>query len=289
MKIARAVNWKYAVGELLIVVVGILVAVQIDGWNTDRERAAIAQTYLDRFLQDLQADTEILRKNAALSVAWAENADLLLLWMGQRNQPPPDDSVVEAVNGARGGALSRLRGSTYRDLISAGNLALFDDLDLRDAIVSYYETVPDAVVMVIESADKRTAPLYPLIGRHIDERVLYGSNRGMADHGLFVTNWRNLAGDPEVALHLRLWAAGAYDGARYFGRLAERAEAMRQTLISAGGGHSLGPPIGFQPTPLRSQLTRRVDLSGSQSTDRISATGNWRAQSGVHRVAAFDV
>ena len=233
MKLARALNWKYAIGELLIVVVGILIAVQIDQWNSALERAEVADAYLGRLAEDLQADTEILYSNSDLARRWSENTDLLLFWLSGPGDPPPPDSLAEAINRSRGGLLRPLQIATYRDLLSGGNLSLFEDLELRDAIVSYYEVVPAQVTTVITSADTRTAPLYPLMGRHIDERVLYGKEEHQRDLPLFVTSWSGLARDGDVALHLRQWSASAHNTSNYFVFLAEQAEVLRIRVSEA--------------------------------------------------------
>jgi hypothetical protein len=233
MKLARALNWKYAIGELLIVVVGILLAVQIDRWNSALERSEVADAYLGRLAEDLQADTEILNSNSDLARRWSENTDLLLFWLGEPGDPPPPDSLAETINGSRGGLLRPLQIATYRDLISGGNLSLIEDLELRDAIVSYYEVVPAHVATIIASADSRTAPLYPLMGRHIDERVLYGKEEQQRDLPLFVTSWSGFAGDGDIALHLRQWSASAHNTSSFFVFLAEQAEALRVRVSEA--------------------------------------------------------
>ncbi len=112
--------------------------------------------------------------------------------------------------------------------------AVESDLDLRDAIISYYSRVPDAVENVIRSVDETLAPSYPMIGLHIDERVLYGTRRDDPTHTLFTTDWASLASDAEITALLRVWAAKAYDSARYFGVLAEEADEMRDRLLAAG-------------------------------------------------------
>ena len=47
----------YAVGEIILVVVGILIAVQIDDWNDDNQRARQQLKYYQDILTDLQKDS----------------------------------------------------------------------------------------------------------------------------------------------------------------------------------------------------------------------------------------
>ena len=50
----------YAVGEILLVVIGILLALQINTWNEDRISKIEEQKYLKRLKQDLLRDVERL-------------------------------------------------------------------------------------------------------------------------------------------------------------------------------------------------------------------------------------
>ena len=49
----RQWRWGSALGELLIVFVGILGAVQVDRWNEGRKERAVLQDYLDRIIIDV--------------------------------------------------------------------------------------------------------------------------------------------------------------------------------------------------------------------------------------------
>ncbi len=67
--------FKYAIGEIILVVIGILIALQINNWN-ENKKANITETYvLKEVLSNLNEDAIILndiinqRKKAKLSVA----------------------------------------------------------------------------------------------------------------------------------------------------------------------------------------------------------------------------
>ena len=49
-------DWSYAVGELLIVVTGALIALAIDQWNDNRLERAEEIEALSNILADIQAD-----------------------------------------------------------------------------------------------------------------------------------------------------------------------------------------------------------------------------------------
>ena len=52
-------DWSYAIGELAIVTLGVLVALAIDQWNDDRNAQAEERAILDRLLVDLDQDAPV--------------------------------------------------------------------------------------------------------------------------------------------------------------------------------------------------------------------------------------
>jgi len=54
---------RYAIGEIVLVVIGILIALQINNWNEDRKEKKLEKTYLNRLQNDLIKDTLYLVQN----------------------------------------------------------------------------------------------------------------------------------------------------------------------------------------------------------------------------------
>ena len=49
-------DWSYAIGELFIVIIGVLVALVIDQWNDDRLERAEENAILSRIISDIDMD-----------------------------------------------------------------------------------------------------------------------------------------------------------------------------------------------------------------------------------------
>ncbi len=49
-------DWPYAVGELIIVTVGVLIALAIDQWNSDRLERVEELQFVDQLIADLNFD-----------------------------------------------------------------------------------------------------------------------------------------------------------------------------------------------------------------------------------------
>ena len=52
--------FKYAIGEIILVVIGILLALQINNWNENRLKTNSVKTYLTNLIQDLKEDQKKL-------------------------------------------------------------------------------------------------------------------------------------------------------------------------------------------------------------------------------------
>ena len=54
--------FKYAIGEIVLVVIGILIALQINNWNEERKENLKAKGYVEKLINDLVADTLSINK-----------------------------------------------------------------------------------------------------------------------------------------------------------------------------------------------------------------------------------
>ena len=58
---------RYAIGEIVLVVIGILIALQINNWNEERQLKESVNVYLNRLVEDLNNDIESLYDEKASS------------------------------------------------------------------------------------------------------------------------------------------------------------------------------------------------------------------------------
>jgi hypothetical protein len=84
--------FKYAIGEIVLVVIGILIALQINNWNEGRKNAANEAHILSELLNNLNEDTEqidfILERRSATQTAVGNLLEVL-------NTKPIDEERIE--------------------------------------------------------------------------------------------------------------------------------------------------------------------------------------------------
>ncbi len=135
----RRRDWASVAIELLVVVIGVFIGLQVDNWNQSRHDAARARENLQRIETDLAIDQTALQRRVVFwrqvtdyghgAIRYAETGQLVdgsawktLLSFYQASQLFP---YVPA-------------DTTYQELRSAGELGLFADPDLRTALAEYY-------------------------------------------------------------------------------------------------------------------------------------------------------
>ena len=136
----RGQDWFAVIVELLVVMVGIFAAFQIDRWWEARGGRLNEETYISRLISDL-VDEDIPNLESAISVA-----EVRLGFVDFLDEVGTDPSValdrpayfLAAISQAAYTYTPSLASHTFEDLRSTGNLKLIRDQDVRQALRSYY-------------------------------------------------------------------------------------------------------------------------------------------------------
>ena len=134
---------KYAIGEIILVVLGILIALQINNWNENRKDRILEKEYLTRIKSDLEIDQELLKSSTIdryeCKVECLEKGKAY----NQGNYIIKDTiQFLEDIGygGVFGNVNWNLNTNTYNELISTGNLRNIKSDHLKNSIISYYES-----------------------------------------------------------------------------------------------------------------------------------------------------
>jgi hypothetical protein len=135
----REMHWAQVVLELGLLILGILIALAVDGWMDDRRDAGAERQYLELLVRDLNRDLEVL--DEFLGYEERQVADSVFAYRALRSDVAAADreAVADALTRLTWRRTLRLTRATYTDLLSTGNLRLIRTPALRDRIVSLYE------------------------------------------------------------------------------------------------------------------------------------------------------
>lgn len=136
----RNYDWAAAFIELMIVVVGILIALQVSNWNENRLDRARADSYYRRLHSELLADTQNI--DNALKF-WGKVSDYGQAAIGsaESNELVDNSQWKTLLAWYQASQLMpfELEDATYSEMRSSGGMALVDDEDLRKRLADYYK------------------------------------------------------------------------------------------------------------------------------------------------------
>ena len=129
---------RYAIGEIVLVVIGILIALQINNWNEDKKEIKLANTYLENLKLDLKSDIEALEL-ALTDLDFYEKKGYYSLHVLEGKVKKIDTiEFLKSLVWNNHYHLQQPSTSTYEDLISSGNIKLITNNDLKVALSKYY-------------------------------------------------------------------------------------------------------------------------------------------------------
>ena len=159
----RKQEWTAIAIDLVIVVLGVVIGIQVSNWNAARADRERAHGYLERIRDDLDADIVGYRDrlefwgevsaSGARGLAYAETGDA-----GGATQW---DLLRDYFWASQVGAFN-LTEATYDELRSAGELGLLGDPRLRDQLASYYTNSKNPTLSESPEYRKHVRGLIPL-------------------------------------------------------------------------------------------------------------------------------
>ena len=176
-------DWPYALGELIIVTVGVLIALAIDQWNSDRLARMEEAEVIERLIFDMQADVRSLENGLTLLDRKEASLRRLTSTLGNTNNRPEDatEFLSDVIYAAQyGWVQGGVRRSTFDELLGSGKFSLIQDTELRGAITSYYALYESSWTRIDERETEYPHLSYRLVPR-VDE---FDLKPGLSDSDL---------------------------------------------------------------------------------------------------------
>jgi hypothetical protein len=200
-------DWRYAIGELAIVTVGVLIALAIGQWNYERLEKAEEFDILSRLISDI--DVDLLEFGRRLPAMDEKEESLLRVMSALADDDGPqnttnflNDIVAGANYGWNQGATQR---STFDDLSGSGSLRIIASPEVRAQIVAYYDAYDVEHVRIDERETAYPNISYQLVPRSststIDSVVIESQvESGLSDE--FLKERVKVAQEPSFKNHV---------------------------------------------------------------------------------------
>ncbi len=130
------INWKYAIGEILIVIIGITLAFSLNNWkesNTDKKQK---KQYLENLIVDIEQEIGRLEKNQESIQGKLQEIGQIKPHLGKKQDDR--DAIVRKIYGLARLVDFRPVNTTYQTLINSGDMKLINDFELRRTIEEHY-------------------------------------------------------------------------------------------------------------------------------------------------------
>ena len=148
---------KYAIGEIVLVVIGILIALSINNWNEGRKDLITEQNYLKRLLADLKGDYETLTFSEGLTKSRIDQIYTLqaIINPSPAQAPENPETVIVSIEKVTWRSYLPLSKIVFNELLSTGKMSVIRSEQLRSLLSSYYEDADHwEMILNLEDAQK---------------------------------------------------------------------------------------------------------------------------------------
>lgn len=173
---------RYAFGEIVLVVIGILIALQINNWNTERIERKRENNYLVNLKRDLNKQLGAINRNLE-----GEEFIYQSLTKAKENynkykkfRALKEDFVLLAPMNDR--YTFTITSPTYTELLSTGNLDLISNEAIKTQIVQYYEDLELSSQIIQKNNDYKD---YVISSKTLSIFEVLGGGSGLAEGKLY--------------------------------------------------------------------------------------------------------
>ncbi len=158
--------FKYAIGEIVLVVIGILIALAINDWNDQKKNAESELIYYCRILEDFVLDKQRINELNDESNYRIELSQKVLLDLdsGMINKK----QIINQFILASRSEVYEPRNVTFKDLISSGNLKLLNDIAIKNNLIQYYSELENKEFQLKQNRDEITKKIFEFVNTSIE-------------------------------------------------------------------------------------------------------------------------
>ena len=175
--------FKYAIGEIILVVIGILIALQINNWNeqrlnANRETAILAIINGEFKLNRKQLDSVIKQHQIVQS-----NCAKIIKLFPITSKPEPQvlDSLSHQLFWSYGGVTFNPSQTSINALASTSSFQIISNVTLRNLLISWNDLIKDYQEEELRSRDYMTQQYDPYMAKYFDWNFNFKDDRNDFD------------------------------------------------------------------------------------------------------------
>ena len=160
--------FKYALGEIILVMAGILLALQVNNWNEERKNRIKEEAILKELHKDFQKNLEEFLPVKQNQFNTLKSGQIVFRNLKKLHNPQSRDSVFKYAIGMFGGYPYHPSNGVVESLISTGDINLIKNDSLRNYLVSWKDVLTDYSTDVAIDREFWSNQIEPYVIQHGD-------------------------------------------------------------------------------------------------------------------------
>lgn len=157
---------RYAVGEIALVVIGILIALSINEWNDQKKNAEAELIYYRRILEDFELDKQRIDELKNESNYRIDMSQKILLDLDSGTKDK--HTIINQFILATRSEIYEPRNVAFKDLISSGNLKLLNDITIKNSLIQYYSELENKQFQLKQNRDEITKNIFEFVNTSLE-------------------------------------------------------------------------------------------------------------------------
>ena len=159
----------YAIGEIILVVIGILIALSINTWNQNRLNRNKEYYYLSQLKVELKNQNQEVNKRLERVTSVMNIIDTLWSDLNKKGRFNPSAELNSNLNRLLSGTNLKLYTTTFDELISTGQLTLISSDSLRTKVLLCYQEIKKSQENIQNNSDNVFyTEIFPVISSFIN-------------------------------------------------------------------------------------------------------------------------
>jgi len=161
--------FKYAIGEIILVVIGILIALSINNWNEKRKDRIIENDYLKRIHLELQKDTIYFKKRIQFTKNQVKAYYSFIHTMYDIQQTKEDYSKLLLIGVKWNSDKPIINDIAFKEITNSGKFDIIRKNEIKESILNYYKYffISDAHISEMnETSIVMLIELYPWMAKY---------------------------------------------------------------------------------------------------------------------------
>jgi len=147
----------YAIGEIVLVVIGILIALYINNWNTIKQQKETEQIYLQSLKNEFQYNLKLIEENIESNKVFVNSiSSLLTLFDPDYLDNTSENEIAQLIGPLSTRIIYNPSKDVLTEIISSGNLRLIRNSDLRQKLAAFDNALESIKGQEFETSKIRT-------------------------------------------------------------------------------------------------------------------------------------